>query len=406
MSPADTFEGIKVIDDQTVSFTFVSASPANIESFTYGILSKDYYAYEDWDSFLALNDKPMGSGIMALDSWAAKQYIKLVRNEAYWDADNAAKIDGVMMLEVADETLVSALSTGEIDFGQPAASVDNVDAINAMDNVSLDSYLGNGYTFMCFNCTLPKLADVRVRQALLYALDRESFILAQYGSTDIARVGLAPLSPTSWAFPDESELNAYSYDLDKAAELLDEAGWTLNANGLREKDGEVLELSWLVYTDSPWPGTLASMAYDSWGQIGVTLNIEQMDFDTVASRTMDPAPEDKDFEIYTMGFSLSVDPDPTGALFDADAYVEGGFNASGFRDAGSQELIAEGRTNFDTDERAAIYKEWAALQNELVPTVVIAYRSEIWGINNRVHGMDLDTYTDWVVCLRNITLDA
>ncbi len=107
-----------------------------------------------------------------------------------------------------------------------------------------------------------------------------------------------------------------------------------------------------------------------------------------------------------MGFSLSVDPDPTGALFDADAYVEGGFNASGFRDARSQELIAEGRKTFDTEERAAIYKEWAALQNELVPTVVIAYRSEIWGINNRVHGMDLDTYTDWVVCLRNITLDA
>jgi len=70
----------------------------------------------------------------------------------------------------------------------------------------------------------PKLGDVRVRQALLYALDRENFILAQYGSTDIARVGLAPISPSSWAFPDESELNRYEFDLDKAAALLDDAG--------------------------------------------------------------------------------------------------------------------------------------------------------------------------------------
>ena len=243
----------------------------------------------------------------------------------------------------------------------------------------------------------PKLGDVRVRQALLYALDRANFILAQYGSTDIARVGLAPLSPSSWAFPDESELNAYEFDLEKAAALLDEAGWTMGADGYRyNADGLKLSLTWLVYEDSPWPGTLSSMAYDTWKQIGVELNISKMDFNTVSEIAMDGKPFEKDFDIYTMGFSLSAEPDPSGALFDYEAFVEGGFNASGYYNERAQKLIKDGKSTFDIAERAAIYKEWAKLMNEEVPTAIVAYRSEIWGVNDRVSGLDLDTYANWV----------
>ncbi|MEG1304458.1 MAG: ABC transporter substrate-binding protein, partial [Oscillospiraceae bacterium] len=401
-----TFEGIKVIDEKKISFTFEVASPANIECFSYGILSKAHYVFTTWEELIAYNEKPLGTGIMKLDSWAAKQFIKVVKNDAYWDKANAAKIDGVMMLEVSDDALLPALQTGEIDFAMPAAKADTVKALGEMKGVTTQKYIGNGYTFMCFNTLNPILSDVRVRQALMYGLDRASFIEAEYGSKDLAEVGLAPMSPTSWAFPDKSELNAYAFDLEKAGKLLDEAGWKLNADGKREKDGKPFEISWLVYTDSTWPGTLAGMAFDSWGKLGIKLNVEQMDFDTVASRTMDAKPGEKDFDIYTMGFQLSVDPDPTGALFDADAFVEGGFNASGFRDDKSQELIANGKKEFDTEKRAAIYKEWCKLQNELIPHVIIAYRNEIWGVNNRVKGMELGTYSDWVTQLGKITLEA
>ena len=131
-----------------------------------------------------------------------------------------------------------------------------------------------------------------------------------------------------------------------------------------------------------------------------------MDFNTVASMTQDPEPGEKDFDIYTMGWSLSADPDPTGGLFDADAYRAGGYNASGFRDDRSQELIAEGLQEFDQDKRAAIYKEWAIRQNDLIPTAVVAYRSEIWGVSDRVHGMDdINSYQDFTSFISDITLD-
>ncbi len=403
---SDTFDGIKVIDDKKIAFTFKegTTAPANIESFIYGILPSDYYAFNTWDEFLALNENPLGSGIMVFDSFEPKQYIKVMKNQNYWDPSNAAKIDGVLMSEVPDESIISAIQTGQIDFGQPGASIENLQALEGLSNAQVANYLGNGYTFMCFNTTKPNLSDVRVRQALMYALDRKSFIKAQYGE-GLGSVGMAPISPASWAFPDTKDLNAYDFDLDKAAKLMDEAGWKMGNDGFRYKDGEKFHVNWLVYTESSWPATLSGMAADTWKQLGVELEIELMDFDTVASRTMDAAPEDKNFDIYTMGFTLSIDPDPTGALFDDDAYVAGGFNASGYKNPEAMKLVKEGRNEFETEKRAEIYKEWAKVMNYEIPHVIIAYRSEIWGINNRVKGMDLGTYADWVQRLKNITIE-
>ena len=409
LNVANAIADIKVVDDKTVAFTMASASPANIQNFTYGIMSKEYYAHSSFEELNELNQKPMGSGKFVLEDggYASKQYVKLKTNENYWDSDAKPKIDGVYMLEVADDTVLSSLESGEIDMCMPAAKAENVESIESMSNAHLVSYLGNGYTFMCFNTTRLTLAQTEVRQALMYALDRKSFLKAEYGSDDLVSLGMAPISPVSWAYPGNDELNAYDYDLDKAAKMLDDAGWKdTDGDGIRDKDGTPLHLNWLIYTESTWPGTLSSMAYDSWSQIGVDLEITQMDFNTVSSTVMDAEPGQKDFDIYTMGFSLSIDPDPTGALFDADAYVAGGFNATGFRDDKSQELIAEGLAEFDQDKRAEIYKEWAIRQNELVPTVVIAYRSEIWGIANRVHGLDdLGSYQDFTYFISDVTLD-
>ena len=84
----------------------------------------------------------------------------------------------------------AALQNGEIDFCQPAAKAENVEAVEGMDNAHLVSYLANGYTFMCFNTTRPTLSDVKVRQALVYALDRPSFLQAEYGSDQLVSLGM------------------------------------------------------------------------------------------------------------------------------------------------------------------------------------------------------------------------
>lgn len=392
----DTFEGIKVIDKKTISFTYKNdkASPANIQNFGYGIISKDYYKFDNWDDFLALNEKPMGSGVMVFEAYAPKEYIKMLRNDNYWDSKNGAKIGGIYFLEVPAESIISALQTEQIDFAQVNASESNLQALKELDNVQIANYLGNGYTYMCFNTLKPTLSDKRTRQALMYALNRKDFIKIQYGE-GIAEVGMAPISPVSWAFPDPKDLNPYDFDMDKAAALMDEAGWKLGSDGYRYKDGQKFSISWLVYSDAPWPGKLASMAADTWKQLGVDLTIEIMDFVTVQAKTSEVPPDERDFDIYTMGFSLDVDPDPTGGLFDDNASGLGDFNASGYKNAEAMELVRRGKAEFDIKERTKIYQEWAKIMNDEIPHVIVAYRSEIWGINSKIKGMDIGTYVDF-----------
>ncbi len=404
----DEFSGIKIIDAKTISFTFAAgrASPANISNFSYGIMNKAYYEADTWENFLLKLSTPGvsgGSGPFIMTEYKPKELIRCEKNENYWDTSKSVKIDEVLGLEVANDSILSALQTDQIDFGEVGASLINAEALDAMPGVKRVNFLANGYTFLCFNTKNGIFDDVRVRQAFMYALDRKSFIEIEYGP--LGMVGTAPISPVSWAFPkDTSKLNEYNFDLEKAAALLDEAGWKLGSDGIREKDGKKLSVRWLVYTESTWPTTLSGLAADSWPQVGIELKIELMDFNTVSDKTMNAEPGEKDFDIYTMGFSLDAEPDPKGGLFDADTYVAGGFDASGYRNEHAQELIEKGRTEFDQAKRAEIYEEWALIMNEQIPTIIVSYRNYLWGISDKISGMNISTFQDWTYSIFDISL--
>ena len=396
----DEFPGVTVVDDKTITFNFVEASPVNIWDCGYGVMPQHIYGFDNYDELLDQVSNPIGSGKFIFEEYAPMEIVRLGTNRGYWGPDTPT-IDGIFMMEVPEESLQAAFQNGDIDVAQPETNIDNDEAYNAMAGVESLRVLGNGYQYMAFNTTRPQLEDARVRQALIYGLDRQAYIDINFGP--LGTVGLAPISPASWAFPD-SGMNEYALDLDKAAALFAEAGWEKGADGILEKDGNRMELTWLVYTETAWPGILSGLAYDTWGQLGVDLTIELMDFASVISQTMDAEPGEKDFDLYTMGFSLSIDPDPTGALFDYDAYNAGGFNASGYYNERSQELISMGRTEFDQAARTAIYQEWGQLMNEELPSVIVAYRYEIWAIANRVQGMNIGTYWDWTRDLSNVTI--
>ena len=404
----DIFEGVQVIDEHTISFTFEYASPANVWDCGYGIMPMHYYAFTSWEGFLALLDKPLGSGLFILDTYEPNQYWALDTNPDYWDPANGVSIDGVLITHVPTESLIGALQTDQLDFFQHGmVTLDTVAMIDGMEGASTHIYRSNGYIHLQFNTKKPQLSDVRVRQALMYALDRKSFVEIQYGE-GLAEVAPSVFSPVSWATPPVGTLNMYDFDLAKAEELMNEAGWFKGTDGMLEKDGEKFQLTWYVYEDAPWPGTLAGIAADHWKQLGVDLTIELMDFVTTIARTTSLPFDERTFDIYTMGFSLAIDPDPSGALWDPDAWTIGGFNGSGYDSERARELITLGKNSFDQAERESYYQEFAKLLNEDVPGTLLAYRSELWGISDRVSGMKaIGPFLRWAapVVLRGITLN-
>jgi len=403
---ADTFAGVRIVDNLTVEFEYApgTASPANIQNFVFQILPKHIYDVATWDEFTALNGSPVGSGFFTLEEYRDKEFIMLHTNQNYWNPSEKPLLDGILMSEIPEESLQGAFMTGQLDLAQPQTSLDNWNAYASMAGVNAQSILGNGYTYLQFNTLTPQLEDFRVRQALMYSLDRQAFIDALFG--DLGSVGLAPISPVSWAFP-TSGLNDYAFNMARAEELMEDAGWTMGSDGIRTKGGDRMELKWLVYDDVAWPGVLSGLAADSWRQLGVDLTIDIMDFVTVQALTGGVPIDERDFSIYTMGWSTAIDPDITGGIFgmEDDTMDQGGFNQSGWFDQDVFDKMNEAARNFDQNKRAELYKELSIILNEQLPTAVVSYRYLIWVNSDRVQNLDISSFVDWTYHINKVTLN-
>ena len=394
---------MEILDERVIAFTFEEASPLNIWNLGYEIMPEHIYAFDAWDDFLDMELSPVGSGRFLFVDYRPMEHVHLVANTDHWHPDRVPQVDEFFMIDIPEELLADALTAGQVDFVMPSATIDNYELFSGLPGSTLEVVTVLGYQYMQFNTLRPTLEDVRVRQALMYALDRRAWIDIIHGP--LGTIGTAPFANASWAFPHDLELNTYEFDLDRANELMEEAGWVMGDDGVRvNADGVRMELVWPVYTEVPWPGALAEMAYDTWGQIGVDLTIDLMDFVSVQALTGEPPPGEKDFCVYVMGFSLGIDPGNM-PLFDYDDFGAGGFNASGFYHPEIQRLIAEGRSTFDIEERQAIYAELAQLTNYYVATVILAYRGELWTVGDHVQGFFVNTFNRWTANAHNITVN-
>lgn len=394
---ADHISGIRVLDDHTIVFDHVVASPQHIWNFGFGILCREYYAFDNWDQFMALIDRPFGSGQFVLVDHVFQQWIEFERNENYWNTDREINLAGIVMREVPTESIVPAAVAGEIHVGEAASTLDNLTALQNAEHINENLFVANTLRHITFNTRRPQLEDHRVRQALAYAFNTEAYIIADTGSPDLRAVGNSPFSPVSWAFPGVDALNNYDFNMEKAHELMDEAGWLMEADGFRYKDGERMTLHWLIYPEAAWPGIVTGMAYHSWGELGVELNIEMFDFATVSSMTTGMAPDEKQFDVFQMGWSMAIDPDLRGGLWDgSDAQnVAGTFFNSGFRDQRLMDLIELGATTMDQAKRTEIYHEIAAITNYYLPVWVLSNGTSLWAFGDNVHNLENGAFLRW-----------
>lgn len=394
---ATDITGIKVINDKTISFTVTLARANKIYDFSLGILSKDYYKFTTMEELKAKNATPMGTGRFIFKDYTPAQACNLTANKSYFG--KKAKISGVSIVIVPDETQIQALGNSSVDLVNPSASKDNYDSVIATQKADVIKFTGNGYNFIGINHKDPILADKNVRQALVYGVNIKQFIDNQYQG--FAEQCLAPISPVSWAYPGKSELNSYAFNPEKAKTLLEASGWKVGSDGYRVKDGKKLSLKILIYNEAPWPASLVALATEQWKSIGVELKSETNDFDTV----MDKVYEKRDMQLWTQGWSMSIDPDPTGLLDKASFTQAGGYNAGGYINDESEILIQKGRYEFNQAKRATIYKDWAKLVNDDLPYIFCANRQEIWGVSKKVKGLDeMSPYYNWVQCLGDVTI--
>lgn len=217
LSPSSTrsadYKNIKeiiAVDDHTVTFSFNDLEVTMLSSFAY-----PWSAVVDVDTIDT--NRPLGTGPYFLKSWVPQQDLKLQRNPFYTGTVNIDDVEFMIMPELTSQ--ITALRNREVDI--ILITGDLVSALDGVNGIKIQEELANGLQLMAMNCANEDLADIRVRQAINYAVDRDALIEA---------VWFGYGRPINTHFPlglaESAEIDTvYPYDPDKARSLLSEAGY-------------------------------------------------------------------------------------------------------------------------------------------------------------------------------------
>lgn len=382
---ATEVSGLKVIDDHTVEVTVSEATALTYaELGTVPILPESYYgkAYKqgNLDGVKALNSKPLGSGQYMLKAYKPGQEVDLEANASYFRG--APKIKNVIFKTGTDTTHLTNMTSGATDLNADiAVTEDNVETLKALGFANINLLPNNGYGYIAFNHKLDKFKDVKVRQALTYGLNRAEIVEAIYGP--YARVINVPQSNVSWAYTEEG-IETYDFNIEKAKQLLDEAGWKVGSDGIREKDGKKFSINFSATADNPVVDALLPVMTQNYQELGIKLEKETLDFNAISDKQ-----NTGDFEMFFAAWGLTPDPDTT-------VFMTGGpQNRIGYSNEKVDELTKKGKYERDVEKRKEIYKELYQEINKDVPTILMYQRSNMVTYSARVDGFDISPYKDY-----------
>ena len=242
-----------VVDEHTVKFVMKRPEPNllfNFSSAFMGIPAPKAYK-EMGDNFGVT--KAIGTGPYKLDSFTVGQETVLVRNDDYkWGSDlsenkGPAKIKKITFREIPEQsTAFLELKTGGVDllFGVPT---DFLQQVKAEANIGVITTPAYDVAYMPINVTSEPFTDIKVREATALAINQKQILDSIYGG-----VGMEAHNFLISALP-ESKVDPkleITYTPEKSAKLLDEAGWKMGANGVREKDGKPLTVKLWAQSDT------------------------------------------------------------------------------------------------------------------------------------------------------------
>jgi len=226
---------------------------------------------------------------------------------------------------------------------------------------------------------LPFSEEPEVRQALLYALDRQQIIdQVLKGQALIAH---SPLIPNTWAY--NEDVPRYEHDPDAANALLNEAGWVRPASNpdVRRKGQERLAFT-LLTPNEPEQVAVAQMLAQQWATVGVTVTVE-----SASPVEMREAREKRDFEAMLVHVALPGDPDPY--PFWHETQVENGQNYAGLEHRRISEIIEQARIISDRDKRQELYYEFQEIFAQEVPALPLYVPIYTYGVDERIHDVQI-----------------
>ncbi len=397
---ATSLSGIVVKDPSTIAITLNEKNASATRTlFGNQIMPKHYYGFNK-GNFKKVHDldlKPIGTGPYKLMSFKPGQEEDLVRNDDYYKGK--PKIKNIVCVKTDTTTNVQKLEKGETDVDLVQSTPTTINPLKKAGFLDLQLFPDLGYRYIGLNLKDPLFQDKKVRQALVYGLNRKGLIDSFYKG--YGEVSNQPFSPVQWAY--SNDINQYAYNATKAGKLLDEAGWKINtSDGFRYKDGKKFTFTFLYPSGIKFYESLVAVMKDNYKKIGIDTQLVSLDFNTVISK-IDLVNGKRDYQAYCMAWSLDADPDAS-QIFDGDQDITGGSNNVSFHNAESDKLLKQGLAELDQNKRKAIYQKWGKLINDEVPYIFLSQTKDTWAINTRVKGYKLGSFSDWTTNIEKLEL--
>ena len=371
---AESVEGIQKVDDKTVRFTTKSEMPLTTFISTYAryllTLPKhviEQYSEEELSTADWFNHPDVVSGPFIVTDYDVDHYISYTANKDYWKG--APKIDKLNIKIVDGSQIYAGLQSGEIDITQPTMSVipmEDYESIEALENVNV--VYGSPVTNQSVFIQTANVPDARVRQAMLYAINREQILNELLGGHgEIIDGFLSSASP----FFDET-IKPVPYDPEKAKSLLEDAGW----------DGTQTLRFYINSGDSTFVNA-ASIIAAQWAAVGIKAEIQTVDFATLMAVS-----GSEDYDVLAVQYTYApVDPYP-----DMSWLLGGAGSWTGYGNDEVNEALKKSQLTDDAAETKELYSIVNRKVQEDVPMFSAYVISAQAAVNKRVSGAEPTVY--------------
>ena len=280
-------------------------------------------------------------------------------------------------------TATAALSRGEVQglLLGPSASQEDFDLLTSSQG--LRAYTSNRTLILMLflNNSQPPFDDKALREAVALSVNVDDLISDLLGGRAVRAD--SPIVPGTWAY--NPQLEPRPHDLEAARELLDEAGWEMTDDGVRQKDGKEMRIS-LMTDQDPLRIAIAQMVANQLAEVGIQVAVTPQDADL---RREFLAPHQYQAAIF--GWDPGPDPDPYLVWHSSQVEPPDNGNIAGYQNEDADRVIEEARQTTDLDKRQALYYTFQQMFFEDVPSVLLYYPAFTYFVAEEVQNIELGT---------------
>jgi peptide/nickel transport system substrate-binding protein len=329
------------------------------------------------------HSRPIGTGPYRLVSHVTDDRVELSRFDDYWQG--AARNQGLVLRAVPDEVMRGLeLRNGTMDVVVNDISPDILHQLRDDGRLQTQTTPGVDYQYIGLNFRDPALGDLRVRQAIAHAIDRQAIVA--HLRRGLATVANGLVAPIAWAY--EPDVAAYDYDPGRAGALLDEAGF-------RDPDGDGplprLRLS-LKTSNIEFNRLQAAVVQQDLARVGIALDVRMYEFATLFADVIGG-----NFQMYFLQWAggALADPDILRRVFHSSQAPPVGFNRGRFRNAELDALLDDAATEVDSARQRELFARVQQLVSRELPYISLWHKTNFAIAQRSLSGIRLSPIADF-----------